>query len=342
LEIKIIGNGRFDDDWFTALSARDDIQFLVPRTRSLAATIVLIGPKGRAVSGVELIASGEGDPLLNVGQPPPVGDGVYLSHTSAGKLGLGTGDVVTGLVARTVNGKRDAGRRQLRVLGVRPENVFGRDAAFVDLQLLVAVEDFRDGYGVAAYEWPGMERGQITRNFAGARIYARGLDDVAPLAEHLRSLGLEVRTRAKEIETVRAIDRVLSDLFYIIAGIGITGYALSLAVSLWANVDRKRKDLSLMRLMGYSKGGVVLFPLTQSVIVAAFGTGLSVGLYLVVEKYLNDSMAQNLARDEFVSTLSMDTYAVTMGLTLALALIASAIGGVRAVGIDPAESLRDI
>lgn len=342
LEIKIIGNGRFGDDWFDALGTRDDVLFLVPRTRSLAATLELVGLDGRAVGGVELVASGDGDPLLASDQGAPKGDGIYLSHTAAGKLELGMGDFLTGLVTRTVNGEREAGRRQLKILGILPETAFGRDGVFVGLDLLTAVEDYRDGYAVAAFDWPGTDREGKVRLFAGARLYARSLDDVAILADHLRAQGLEVRTRAKEIETVRAIDRVLSDLFYIIAGIGITGYALSLAVSLWANVDRKRKDLSLMRLMGYSKGGVVLFPLTQSVIVAAFGAALSVGLYALVENYLNASMAQNLARDEFVSTLSPEIYIITVGLTLGLALAASAIGGMRAVGIDPAESLRDV
>ena len=117
----------------------------------------------------------------------------------------------------------------------------------------MATEDYRDGAAVPAL---GVDRGHrcgsepAARAFASARLYARSLDDVAPLAAWVRDQGYEVSTRAKEIETVKALDRVLAFVFLVLASIGVGGYLFSLAASLWANVDRKRREIALLRLVG--------------------------------------------------------------------------------------------
>ena len=53
------------------------------------------------------------------------------------------------------------------------------------------------------------------RTFSGMRLYARELEAVAELAEHLREQGLDVVTRAKDIETMQGIERVLSFFFLV-------------------------------------------------------------------------------------------------------------------------------
>lgn len=342
LEVKVIGNGHFDAAWVATLDGRADTSFVIAKTRSLAATAVFFGANRASVSGVELVPSKQADPLLGATVIGPQGSGVYLSHTLAGKLTAQVGSTVKIMINRRLDGQPQAVRQDLSVLGILSEATYNRDAAFISLGLLMAVENYKDGRAVEAYGWSGAAGADAARAFAGVRLYARTLDQVQSLADYLRDQGLEVHTRAKEIETVRAIDRVLSSLFAVIAGIGITGYALSLAVSLWANVDRKRKDLSLMRLLGYSRAGVVLFPLGQGVLVAACGVTMSIGLYKIVEYYLNVTLSQNLSGEELVCRLSGDVYGVTFALTMGLALLASAIGGGRAARIDPAESLREV
>ncbi len=56
------------------------------------------------------------------------------------------------------------------------------------------------------------------------------------------------------------MDKNLSLVFWLIAVIGLVGFAFSLSASLWANVDRKRKELSVLRLVGFRTGDIVWFP----------------------------------------------------------------------------------
>jgi len=333
LEIVVVGNYRLAPDWFASLAQHPGVGFLIPRTRSLAATADLIAADNRALAGVELIPSAAGDPLLR-GAPAPDGQRVLLSASAAQRLRVAAGDTVTLQVSRQIGGRFEAERRPVVVAALLPEDSFGRDGLFVSLDLLVAAEDYRDG---RADPPPAGQR-----IFASLRLFARDFDAVPVLALRLRDEGFEIRTRADEIEMVKAIDRTLSFLFLLIAVIAVGGYLLSLAASLWANVDRKRRDLALMRLIGFPPAAALAFPAIQASLIALCGSALSVLMAEAVALVVNLNLADNLDRSEFVCRLRPLDLLVAAILTLLFALIASALGGYRAARIDPAESLRDV
>jgi putative ABC transport system permease protein len=341
--LTIRGHYHLNCAWFAETAARADVGFLVPRTRVLAATITLRVAGDQTLQDVDMIPTATGDPLLPPGTREPRHlRQILLSHTAAGKLSLHPGDTLEGLLDRRLKGTPQGVRIPLMIADVLPETALAEDAVFVPLALLIAAEDYRDGFAVPELGVAeGDEPRSGDRSFASARIYARDLDDVAPLAEHLRSQGVEVVTRARDIETVKAIDRVLSLIFVVLAAIGVAGYLLSLAASLWANVDRKRREIALLRLVGLRTGPVVGFPAVQALIVAVAGILLSATLYAGVSTLFNRAFATELRRDEFVCRLLPGDAAAAVALTLVFALSASAVGGYRATRIDPAESLRD-
>lgn len=334
LEIVMVGSYRLEPAWFASLRDQPGIGFLMPRTRSLAATLDLMGPAGRSLAGAEMVPSAVGDPLLRGAAPPSGLDRILLSHSAARQLGVDAGGTVTALVSRTLIGERQAMRLQLTVSAVLPEAAFGRDAAFVSLPLLIAAEDYRDGHDPQA--------ASEERAFSSVRLFARNLDDVAVLADRLRAEGKEVRTRADDIEMVKAVDRTLAFIFAVIAGLAVGGYLLSLASSLWANVDRKRRELALLRLVGYPPLAALAFPAVQAGLIALFGAGLSAALAHAVAAAVNTALAGNLNREEFVCLLRPADLAVAGVATLLLALLSSTLGGYRAARIDPAESLREV
>jgi putative ABC transport system permease protein len=328
LEITLRGHYRLEPEWFRQLAARPDVKFLVPRTRILAATLSL--------------KTAAGDPLLGADLRPVEGlSEILLTETAAGKLNARVGDRLTASVSRRLNDRAEAVQVMLTVAGIVSESAFGRDAVFVSLPLLVATEDYRDGYAVAELgAGDGQRERPAVRSFASMRLYANRLDDVAPLAEWLRGQGLEVVTRAKDIETVKAIDRVLTFVFVILASIGVVGYLLSLATSLWANVERKRREIALLRLVGLGTAPVVGFPAIQAALVAIGGVALAAAVYVAVAAAFNAAFASELNREEFVCRLALSHGVAASLLTLVFALIASVVGGYRAAKIDPAESLR--
>ena len=342
LEIKWSHNAPLDPDWIEKLRARPEVGFLVPNTRSLAATVDLLSDAGRTLSGLDMIPSASGDPLFasGAGIPDGLGD-MALTHEAAQALGATVGMSLHGEVRRRYLGQDQILRIPLRVVGVLGEASYGGQAAFVSLALLMAAEDYRDGHRVPELRvTEGTDTPREARRFARVRLYARSLDGVAGLADRLRAQGFEVTTRAKDIELVRNIDRTLSFLFRIIAGVGVTGLILSLATSLWANVDRKRRDLAVLRLVGLSNGTLALFPVSQSILVASGGLMLSGALYALASWLIDQSFAVNLGREEFVCKLFLRDGLIAAISTEVLAVTASLMGGYSAAQIDPAEDLR--
>jgi len=342
-ELIIVGHRSLSSDWFTEVGARSGVAFVVPRTRELSATMTLEMPERESLRDLDMIPSGLGDPVLASGQNPPQGlREVLLSHTASRRLAAAAGARVSGRVERRHDGRFEALDLPLRVAGVVPETAFSREAVFVSLELLTAVEDYRDGLAVASL---GVEAGErrapSERRFASARLYAREIDDVAPLADSLRAGGIEVISRAREIEAVRSIDRVLSLVFGVLAAIGVLGFVASLTVSLWANVDRKRREIALLRLLGVRRATVLGFPAFQAAFVAAAGIALSAATYGVVAEVFDVAFATHLAREEFVCRLEIRDGLLAAGSAFLLALTAAMVGGYSAMRIDPAESLRE-
>ena len=301
-------------------------------------------PDHRAVTGVEVVPTASGDPLIPQSLEMPLHwNRILLSHTAGVKLGVGEGDVLEGVVKRRVDGRDQMARFKLVVLGVLPESAFGRDAVFAPLILLTAMEDYRDGLNVELFDQGStvIQVGERS-SFANARVYAANLDAVAPLADFIRATGVEVRTRARDIENVRAIERVLTLIFSVIAVIASTGFALSLIGALWINVERKRQDLALLRLLGHRREGVVLIPVVQATAITAAAFMLAMIAYTIGEHVFNQQLGANLADSQFVCRLYPGDVLTAAAITLAIALAASLVGGYRASKVDPAECLREI
>jgi putative ABC transport system permease protein len=342
LEIRILGNGALDRAWFQRLGARPEVAFLVPQTRSLNTQVDLVVDAQRFLRNVEVIPSGPGDPLLApYGLPVPhATDEVVLSHATAQTLGLVTGSRVSVVVPRRLHGQDEVGRMQVRVLGILPEAATERTALLATVGFLETIEDFRDGAPSPQLGVPDGDKLPPRTVFARARLYVHRLEQVAVIADLLRSTGLEVDTRANEIETVLALNRVFNTVIRVIGGLAGLAAGAALVGSFLANIDRKRTDLALLRLVGFPRRGLVFFPAAQAVAIGGLAFVLSLAGYGVGVLFFDRLLGSQLASGEYVCRLEAPAV-ITVGLlTLLLAVLAATLGAQRAVHIDPAESLR--
>lgn len=338
-EIVNLANRSFDAAFFAALAARPDVAFIVPRTRTLAAQ------GGFAVSAgsdapvrAELLATAPGDPLLGR-LPVPEGRSVALSASLADRLGVRAGDTVRFRIERIFGGARETLAMDMSVTAVAPPASFGRDGAFLPLPLLLLAEDFQDG--TAPREVPAsIPPPDPARVFAGFRLYARTLEDVVALDHALRRDGIEVASRAEDVAGLLALDRNLTVLFVTIAALGGAGYLVSLGVGLYANVERKRRDLSLLRLMGLSARGLTAFPVTQAAVLAFAGAVLAALLALAVQEGVN-RLSFAVGEGARIAAIRPQHLVAATALTVAGAVLAAAFAARRAAAIEPAEGLRD-
>ncbi|MEW8536525.1 MAG: FtsX-like permease family protein [Candidatus Thiodiazotropha endolucinida] len=341
-EVRPIGSGRYDSAWIEQLQAREEIDFIVPRTRAIAATIDLKSQAAKRIVSVEMIPTGPGDPLLKARTIPENLRQIVLSEKAAQRLKVKTGDEINGSLSRRYKGRSERVHVTLQVVDVARHASFTRDGAFTNLSLLEAAEDFRDGRAVPVFGWSGTNTANKERTYPSFRLYTRSIYDVAPISDALQKLGIEVNTRAADIDIVRSMDQNLSLVFWLIALIGLIGFSFSLGASLWANVDRKRKELSVLRLVGFRTGEIIWFPVLQSAFTAFFGWLTASLIYLAVSFTINGLFMSQTEDGETICRLLPDHFLVALLLTLGSSIIAASLAGYRAASVEPSEGLREI
>lgn len=337
-EVVSVVNRTLEPALFERLGADPRIAFLVPRTRALSATIVVENParSGRGLR-VELLPTAQGDPLL---PGMAAGDGLVLSPTAAERLGLAPGDEALASVARSRGAEREVLSLPLRVAAIAPVSASPRDAAFGAVPLLLLVEDFLDG-SAAADARPGSTDAARTRPFAGFRLHAARIEDVPALDREFRLAGIEVASRAEAVAGLLRLDRNLALLFLALAGAGGAGYLVSLGVGLWAQVERKRRDIALLSLLGLKRRALLMLPVVQAAAVALAGALCAFAVAAAVAGVLNRAFAGTVAGDRPVCLLTVAMGLGAAGVTLAGAVLASMLAGFRAAGVAPAEGLAE-
>lgn len=342
-EIRPIGSGHYSEQWMEQLRNRPEVEFIIPKTRALAATIQLKSETARHILSTEMMATAKGDPLLAGLKSVPTGyNQVVLSKIAAQKLKVNKGQSIDASLARQFRGKRERVHLELTVIDIAEATVSSRNIAFVNLDLLLASEQFKDGRAVPELDWSGDSEFFEERKYPSFRLYAKSIYDVKNLVAGLEKQGTRVKANTAEIHTVQSIDQNLSVIFWIIACVGAVGFAFSLGASLWANVDRKKKELSILRLLGFKSSRIVLFPVVQSCLTGLLGWLFAVLIYLVFEQIINRFLAPRLNLDQTLCFLLSEHFFWALGLTMVTAVLAAILGGLRAADIEPSDGLRDI
>jgi putative ABC transport system permease protein len=339
-EIVSVVNRTLEPALFRRLEADPRIAFVVPRTRALSATVVIEDP-ARPGGGlrVELLPTAPEDPLL-----PGLGamgaDEVILSATLMDRLGVAVGGAVLASVPRSRDGRRETLSLSLRVAGVAPPSALARDGAFATVPVLLLAEDFLDG-AVGPEARPVGAAQARERPFAGFRLHAARLEDVPALDRAFRLSGIEVASRAEAVASLLRLDRNLALLFLAIAGAGGVGYLVSLGVGLWAQVERKRRDLALLSLLGLRRRALLMVPLVQAASVALAGAALAFAMAAAVAATLNQAFAGSVTGDRPVCLLTARMGLAAGAATLLGALVAAVLAGLRAADVPPAEGLAE-
>ncbi len=151
-----VGSGKYGPSWFAELNANSSVSFVMPQTRSIAATMDLSKLGGEnPVLTVSLTASSPQDPELThwgadfshwgVFSDNTTPLGIVLSEPAARKLGVVAGDIADAFVGRSRDGARENISFPVMVGHVLPLYAQQKEMAYVPLEVLVATEEFRDG-----------------------------------------------------------------------------------------------------------------------------------------------------------------------------------------------------
>ncbi len=176
--------------------------------------------------------------------------------------------------------------------------------------------------------------------FRGFRLYAASIDDVEPLYNLLKSQGIPVVARIEAIQRIKALDSGLSRLLFLVAALGISGAILVLVASLYAAVERKRSELAIMRLLGFSRFDIFFFPIYQAVFLAGGACIVALWGYSAFSWLINLIFRAEMKGGEAICTLPSQILGWSIAITLVLAVSSSLVGARRTTNIDPAEAIR--
>ena len=286
---------------------------------------------------VGLSPSAEEAAMLGLAQPPwpafsgrlPEGGALVDSLWPAGADGNGNGTAV-----------------DVRAPGVKDLDFLLRPAGITTLERPVVPVELLGVLRTAAQRGVTFDRQTLTFRMArggyrGFRLYAASIDDVPAIYHRLRDQGVEVAAEVEAIERIRVLDQGLSRLFWLIAALGLCGGTGVLVASLYAAVERRRRDLGVLRLLGFARRHVFFFPVAQGLIIAVLGLAAGFGGYATLAGAINRAFAMDLAPGEAFCVLP-GTYVPLFCLsTVALAGLASLVAAWRATCIDPAEVIRE-
>lgn len=342
LEIRMLSSGSYDQNWITQLQQRPDVGFAIGQTRSLNTLADLQTDISHFIENAEVIPTSVGDPLLSKLEIHQEND-VIVTQEAARKLAARVGDTINIRVSRLLDERREWGRKSVTIVGILPATYFNRAAIFTQPSLLLAIEHFRDGYAVTELgSTSGAQLNSKPPRYARARLYAHDIDQVASLERDLRAQRIETTSRLADIENVKSINRVLGIIFNTIAATALVGCITSLVGSFIANVDRKRKHIAVLRLLGFTRPAVGGYVIVQGCLLSLMAYVGGFGLYLLASQVFNQALAGGQATDQMLCKITPLHGLVALLLTLVVAILVASIGAYRAINIEPAQSLREV
>jgi putative ABC transport system permease protein len=343
VEVSPLGQGRYDGAFYDRLAAQPFVQYAIPTTRFLATTMdVRSDMVARApYHEIELLPSTNGDPLLTGQDDAPTDDEILLSHAAALRLGVKAGDQVRSRIGRLESGRVVYQLFPLTVKRVLPAALLPRASGLIAPSLLYDLEAYRENVALPERGWPGTRDQAPDRLFASFRVYATDIDAVATLVDYLEGMDIVTRSAADRIAGVKLIDRSLQAIFTLIAAIAAVGCAFAMTASAVSNVDRKRRELSVLKLLGLHRGELALYPVAQAALISFAAMAIAFGVYTAFEQILNASLSQALGFGSNLVRIAPMHLGVFLAAVFVIMFSSAGLSAYLASATDPSKGLRD-
>ena len=322
-------NAPIGDDSLAALhdKLRGHNADVFPWVRPMEVELLSATGKSEVSRLVALPASNEQATKLGITPKPPWADNATIGLLLPAKSGIPAGPITLS------HGK---GRLLLRI-PLTPSVTRAGDFALAPVAFLAALRRgelrpirFENGLFLNERQW--------NRSF---RLYTRTIDDVEPLRQYFEGMGIHVATQADRILEVVELDRQLSRVFWLIAAVGVAGGVAALIASLFASVERKRRELSVLRLLGVARLRLTAFPIYQSICLAGFGFALAATLYQGIAFVIQIAFHAQLRVGESFCRLAPSNLLLAAAASCGLASGAALLAAVRVSRAQPADALRE-
>ena len=343
------GATRFDPAWFQAMNAREDVAFVLPSTRFAAsqAKVTPADDDGSVpILRIWLVPTGAGDPVFEPGSPAIFEPYAQVKVASAvadrAKLTVGS-RLFIDVTRRGGDGRTQTADMLVTVVDIALPERHGGTVVFGHPDLLGAIEAFRDGFTAPEIGVPDGEARKERSSYPNFRLYAGRIEDVTPLASHLRKeQGLSVSAQEGPIASAIQLDRNVRAVLDAIMLLGATGLAGSLCAIQWAVAARKRRVVAMLSLMGYGGRWLIGFPAVQASVLASMGVFVAATLSLGAAAWINRDLAESFGATGAACVIEPVLLAGGAAGVLLLSLVPAIMIGIGFTRVDPSDEIRDV
>ena len=339
LQIDTAGNSVLTEAEIAPLRDWPEVAFLTPKVRGQFDYVNVRAVEGRRLKSALILPTGPGDPTLGAAQ---LAEGeVAVSAQLAEQL-----DLAPGTELQLITQAEDRPRQLL--LGARVGAVLGQGAAAGNAVLptfatLDLIEAFYESYSLPDYGIEGTkDLSQRATDYAGVRLYARSLEELAPLQARTEAqLGLSTSARTREVESLLGLGRKLNLALAGTAVLAAVGLGAALVLGFWSDVARKRVVLAGIALVGVPGRQLALFPVVQAVATAALGLALSFACYALAGRGAGALFGDGLPGQAPLAVIPGPQALGICAAVLGLVVAAAGLAAWRALRLDPASVLRE-
>jgi putative ABC transport system permease protein len=277
--------------------------------------------------------------FADAARTPLVGGDAAAWHTLA--TAPGTAIVGAGVLAPRQNGLQllDSEGR-----GFRPTTLWIRDLRAPGRPVRLNVIAIADGRGpigntvivnsASLAAWPAPDTAGYyfaVPAAANARELAAGLNLALP--------DLTASTISDELRLVEGVRGLLNMILEGFMGVGLLAGVAALGTLSTRAVIERRRQIGVLRALGFSARAVSAGLLIESALVAALGAGLGVALGLQVARGTVSFLGR--ASPELRFSIPWEQIALVVLVTMAAGLLMTALPARQAARLAPAEALRD-
>jgi putative ABC transport system permease protein len=121
----------------------------------------------------------------------------------------------------------------------------------------------------------------------------------------------------------------------------MVGVACSIAVSQWLGVERRRREISVLRLIGLTRANAMLMLVAEALVVATCAFVIAAVVFLILSPMADSLIAAVQIIDGPICRLAPQQFLLLFLVTAIAGGLGALIGGARVLGIEPAECLRE-
>lgn len=260
----------------------------------------------------------------------PRSDEVVVNRALAGRFGVERGDTLLFAPSPTDE------PRAFRVVGVFETPHTGTGVLGSVLLALFPLSELQELTGLA-------ERDAATR--VSVRLTPEAREDADATARALRELeaqnpGFEVLTKEDELESARERAAVAAGFYTAVAYVSLVVSALFVASVMVMEVQQRRRDLGVLRAIGWSRASLFRTVAGEALLYVGLGTLLGVGLGYFVSEALGGYFREGYGLDVPFTRFTPGLAALSAVQSLAIGLFAALVPAWRASRVDALEVIR--